>query len=281
MTRQQSNSDLAGSLAATLTPRLPPASARALRASQNSGLFDVGALYAQAFQQVAHRARTDPRLAMPLARAAQATWPASARWPQPALSYPFEPEPSFEYPDVGALPSRGLGWFGVAVAWLATVTMGALIATTLPAHAPTHVRALLVVTAPVAPLIASAPPPAPEPPVPPELVPQAIPVAALSAVPPAVTPSPAVRLAPRRLVTPKVAAPEREMREVRGNVASTAAPRVHPAPLAPVAASAAPVTTPRATASSRPAPVAPASTAGMSLDELIRHEVQAESAKHR
>lgn len=270
MTRQQSSSDLAGSLAATLTPRVPQASARALRASQNSGLFDVGALYAEAFQQVARRARTDPRLAMPLARSAQPTWPAAARWPQPALSYPLEPEPSFEYLDVAARPARGLGWFGVAVAWLATVTTAALIATSLPAHAPTHVRALPVVAAPVVPIIASAAPPPPpalpasEPPVP-EVVPSELPVAALSVAPPAVRPAPK-----KMVVAPKVAAP--------------APPRVHPAPPAPVvaaAAAAAPVTAPRAAPSSRPAPVAPVSTAGMSLDELIRHEVQLESGKHR
>ncbi len=267
MTRQQSSSDLAGSLAATLTPRVPQASARTLRATQNSGLFDVGALYAEAFQQVARRARTDPRLAMPLARSAQATWPAAARWPRPALSYPLEPEPSFEYRDVAARPTRGLGWFGVAVAWLATVTTAALIATSLPAHAPTHVRALPVAVAPVAPIITSAAPPAlpaPEPPVP-EVVPSALPVAALSVAPPAVRPAPK-----KMVLAPKVAAP--------------APPRVHPAPPAPVvaaAAPAAPVTAPRAAASSRPAPVAPASTAGMSLDELIRHEVQLESGKHR
>ena len=60
MARQQSNLeniDLAGSLAATLTPRVPDAGANARRSRQNSGLFDMGALYAATFSDVIQRER--------------------------------------------------------------------------------------------------------------------------------------------------------------------------------------------------------------------------------
>jgi hypothetical protein len=278
MARQQSNLDLAGSLAATLTPRAPPATAQPFRASQNSGLFDVGALYAQAFQQVASRTRSDPRLKMPLVRAAQAAWPVVAQpawpvaqhWPQPELSYALEGEEPIEVAEI-AHRSRGLGWFGVAVAWLATVTTSALIATTLPAHAPTHVRALPVaaVAAPSppanAPTVATPPIVAPAPlPAIPTVPLSAIPVAMVQAAP---APAAAAPASPAH-VAPKKVSP-------RGAAATTA----HAHPAAPSAALAAPAVPapPRASAPSKPAP---ASTAGMSLDDLIRREVQAESGKH-
>src|ERR1700722_2707912 len=70
MARQQSNSELAGSLAATLTPSVPRVSAQRFRANQNSGLFDMSALYAETLDDVLRRTRSDARLA-PLARAAR------------------------------------------------------------------------------------------------------------------------------------------------------------------------------------------------------------------
>jgi hypothetical protein len=297
MTRQQSNMDLAGSLAATLTPRVTRADSQPVRASQNSGLFDVGALYAEAFQQVALRTRSDPRLRMPLARAAQATWPATTRWPQPVLSYAPDPEIPIDPVEAFSYRPRGLGWFGIAVAWLATITTSALIATTLPAHAPTHARALAAVAAvlatPAAASVASPPRPptppvaaaAPQPEVPTIPI-SAIPMVSFAAAPrptvsfaaaprPTAVPSapapaapPAVHVAPRK-VTPRVAAPQAAARPAPAPVAAappapaTSAPHVAAAPVKPVQA----------------AP-APASTAGMSLDDLIRREVQAESAKH-
>jgi hypothetical protein len=291
MARQQSNIDLAGSLAATLTPRAPQSSAQPLRASQNSGLFDVGALYAEAFQQVASRTRSDPRLRLPLARAAQPawpvvaaqpawpvaaepTWPVAEQWPHPMLSYALEGEDPIAYAGTSHR-SRGLGWFGVAVAWLATVTTSALVATTLPAHAPTHVRALpAVVAAPAPPPVVSAPTLASPPLVAPAPLP-VIPTIPLSAIPVVAVPAPAAAApAPLAHVTPKKASPK---------AVAPPAPHARPAPAAAVVP--APVATPpRVAAPSRPAAApavpAPASTAGMSLDDLIRREVQAESAKH-
>jgi hypothetical protein len=289
MARQQSNIDLAGSLAATLTPRAPQG-AQPLRASQNSGLFDVSALYAEAFQQVASRTRSDPRLRLPLARAAQAArpvaaqpawpvaaqpaWPVAEQWPHPMLSYALEGEDPIEYAATSHR-SRGVGWFGVAVAWLATVTTSALIATTLPAHAPTHARALpAVVAAPAPPPVATAPTLASPPVVAAASLP-VIPTVPLSAIPVVAAPAPAAAApAPLAHVAPKKALPK---------AVAPPAPHARPAPAAAVVP--APVATPpRVAAPSKPAAApaapAPASTAGMSLDDLIRREVQAESAKH-
>ena len=76
MARQDSNSELAGQLAASLTPRVDHV-LTGPREAQNSGLFDVGALYAEAFAQVAQRARVQAQR-LPLPRSAQATWPRAA-----------------------------------------------------------------------------------------------------------------------------------------------------------------------------------------------------------
>ena len=278
MARQQSNTDLAGSLAATLTPRVPRASAQPLPSRQNSGLFDVGALYAEALDEVLRRTRSDARL-LPLTRAAQATWPRAAGWPQPVLHPAFEAEVPIEFADFSAAPRpRGLGWFGIAVAWLATVTTGALIATTLPGHAIAHMHAagapLAVAVNPpplqaaMAPAVIAAPwsvtPPLPT--VAP-LAPPDVPVAQATLV-----------VVAAKRVAPKIAAPA----IVRAHPAATTTV-ARPTPSTPTVAPSTPAiaVAPRATPPSRPAPVAAPSTAGMSLDDLIRHEVQAESAKHR
>jgi hypothetical protein len=297
MARQQSSSELAGSLAATLTASAPRASEPPphIRKNENSGLFDVGALYAETFNEVMRRARSDARLGS-LVRAARPAARAAARWPRPA--------PAFEPPHVAAVPievtipvegprSRGLGWFGVAVAWLATVTMGASIATTVPGHALTRLRAGVPAPAvptpaphsqagslPTAPLPVTAAAVMPAPVLPAVVMPA--PIAPVASPSPALTP-PAMAWSERPIAaqadSPRVSAKKVLPRAVT--------PVAHARPAAPSASAAtappAPViaAAPRPTAPSRPASApTSASTAGMSLDELIRHEVQAESAKH-
>jgi len=301
MARQQSNTDLAGSLAATLTPALPKAREMSFRGGQNSGLFDVGALYAEALEEVLRRTRSDVRLA-PLTRAAQPTWPRSpslprrpswprsAGWGEPVVSFDLDEDVPVELGNaVEARPSRGIGWFGVAVAWLATVTMGASIATTLPGHALTRLRLpASVLPAPPAPPA----PPAAASPWSPSVAP--LPMAAVTGVSvsspsPTVVPLTLVISAPA-MAAPALASPHVATKHLAAHPAAPP-PAAHarsPLPASPVASAVAPP--PSATGTAHPvAPTAPSratssppavSTAGMSLDELIRHEVQAESAKH-
>ncbi len=290
MARQQSNTELAGSLAATLTPALPKTREMSFRGAQNSGLFDVGALYAEAIDEVLRRTRSDVRLA-PLTRAAQPTWPRAGGWSEPVVSFDFDAAVPIEFTNkVAARSSRGIGWFGVAVAWLATVTMGASIATTLPGHSLTRLRLpASVLPAPPSPPPAASPSNSPVAPVPvaavanaspsspgPTVVPLALVVAApavaalavsapLSPSPHVVTKRPARQTATPPLVHARTTLPAAS--PVASPVASPPSSPVVPHPAAPS----------RATPASPPA----VSTAGMSLDELIRHEVQAESAKHR
>jgi hypothetical protein len=296
MARQDSNNELAGQLAASLTPRVGAALAPP-RGAQNSGLFDVGALYAEAFAQVALRARAQAQR-LPLARATQPTWPRARERREPewgthrghldrAIEVPIDFETSVEAPR-----SRGLGWFGVAVAWLATVTTGAWIATTLPAHAPTRVRpsaAALVVSAPVvvsAPFVATNPAQAPagEPlrigasaPGAPVVAfaPGAPVVAAVAPIAEAPGASPVSVLSPRKLAPRAAASPHAHSpAAASGPVSSTpqasaraSAPSAAPSPKAQAAPAAKP------TAAAQPG-------AAMSLEDLMRHEVQAESKHH-
>jgi hypothetical protein len=292
MARQQSSSELAGSLAATLTPRVAATSTRLSRASQDSGLFDVRALYAETLDEVMRRTRSDARR-VSLARAGQPTRPPTTAWSPPARAFAPAVAAPFAFtrpPEV--LRSRGLGWFGVVVAWLATVTLGASIATTLPGHALTRLRlgpsSTTATTSPQVPPLATVAPP----------------VSAVAAVspamvnpPPLVAPaaSPAFSAAPSAWAAPARAIasqPDAAHVSPKKLPPKGVAQVAHARPAAPVAStSAAPATSaiaaaPRAPAPSRPASVtAPTatnvSTAGMSLDELIRHEVQVESAKHR
>jgi hypothetical protein len=337
MARQQSSSELAGTLAATLTPSVPHVSAQRFRANQNSGLFDVGALYAETLDDVLRRTRADARLAplaraarepsiashardaqslgriaqpfgrpaLPFARSAEPAWPLATRGPQPVLWIDVEAEAvPIEFIDFAAAPRpRGLGWYGVAVAWLATITTAAMIAISLPGHVVTHARAGLI------PIVAATPAPTSTPPVTasapvlamsPPVVPAAVPVwslpvaaAAPALSPPGVSASTWPASAPPRPVV-HTSAPPGSM------IISTKRTAPRPAPgksagvnSAPLAVRAGPVqvtaamsspSAPAIAAAPRPSPpakAAPPSTAGMSLDELIRHEVQVESAKHK
>jgi hypothetical protein len=293
MARQQSSTDFAGDLAALLTPSAPHASPRPVRASRNeqsSGLFDVGVLYAAALDEVARRAQAHPQLAS-LARAAQPTWPRAMQWPAPVAAFDLDAvvdaNDIFDDEIFDTTRGRGLGWFGIAVAWLATLTMGLGIATQLPAHTTVHWygRATAVIAGAaravpaLRPAIAPAAP-SPTAPVSPIDTPSAslAPSLALAApLAPALPAAPLAHAAHVAEVRPG-AAPKNAMPKTAGP------PRAHAHHVAPaaVALTAAEPPAPVVAPARAPAPaVAPASTAGMSLDDLIRHEVQAESGKHR
>jgi hypothetical protein len=290
MARQDSSSELAGRLGATLTPRMDHAGAPA-RAEQSSGLFDMGALYTEALGQVMRRARGEVHLA-PLARAPRLPWPPpepwvdAPRWPGSAsaghasaglrareldydLAVPVDIVDGFTSPR-----PLGLGWFGVAVAWLATVTIGAILATTVPAHAfPRSSARTMVVATPAAPAVASDIASAPSPDTAWTAVPIAQPVQAARperSIPAVLSVPAPVAPTPKAVSKPSVVPVVRQR------------PRLEaPAPPAPTvpAVAAAPASKP---APEKPRVAAPpVSTAGMSLDELIRHEVQAEAGKTR
>jgi hypothetical protein len=328
MARQDSRTDLAGRLGASLTPRVSTASSQRER---NSGLFDMSALYTEAFDQVMRRARAEVHLA-PLARAPRLPWPPPA---SPGLSdsrylRPLAPELEMDVPvDFGdpfavrRSRGRGLGWFGIAIAWLATVTIGAVLATTVPAHAfpRSSVRAAVAlpavlkpstpdstmvfapaaawtavpvtqthqvaIAAPAIAAVASAAPAiaavASAAPAIAAVASAAPAIAAVASVP--ITAAPAAR---PDLPSPAAPAPRRlpKAMETPASLASVATARPTPAP-APV--SVAPVVAPAPVSVAPPSPRAapekprvvagPASSAGMSLEDLIRHEVQAESGK--
>jgi hypothetical protein len=273
MARQDSNSELAGSLGASLTPRVEHLPLP-LRGVQSSGLFDVGALYAEALDQVMARARAQTRL-LPLSRAAQITLPRAAPWPAQGRSLDLDEPIDFTRAFAPAR-SVGLGWFGVAIAWLATVTTAALVAIALPAHtraAPRGTGTIVVVV-----------PPSPAPVV--ERVAPAAPAIAALAIAP--TPVVAAPTTPLALPAAPAATGAQSVTSRQPLAAKRPAPRAvsvtlahaRPAPLPAPSASATAVAAapPVRSTPAKAEPAAPAS--GMSLEDLIRHEVQAESSKH-
>jgi hypothetical protein len=287
MARQDTNSDLAGRLVASLTPRVTRSGAPSRR-EQNSGLFDMGALYTEALDQVMHRARNEVHL-VPLVRSSRLPWAPASPWPVErslpqfprALAPELEMDVPVEFASAFEAPrSRGLGWFGVAVAWLATVTIGAILAISVPAHAfpRSRVRVVAAMTTPVpaAPGLATAPAAAWTA-VPVALAAPAIPVApVVPVVPP--PPAPIAASAPRRVTRPTSAPPPPAPVVAHARPAGPSAP----APQATAVVAATPPAPQPAPEKPRVAPpVPPASTAGMSLEDLIRHEVQAESGKVR
>jgi hypothetical protein len=246
-------------------------------------------------------------LPAPVARAGRPSWPRVMGWPEP-ISYgdhevriveidePAASGIAIEGADLEfdrgaslrriASPPRslGLGWYGVAVAWLATITLGGIMATSLPAHAlpraraitpailvapPVVAPAMAAATATVSPLapaaVLAAPLGAASSPTIPEVS-----LSRLASAPPASTPlEPAAPVPVRKGLILRAAAPAPPHPHARA-IEAAASPR--PAPASPA---------PQAAAVPAKAAAKPASTAGMSLDDLIRHEVQAESGKHR
>jgi hypothetical protein len=260
MTTQDSESELAGRLGASLTPRVPRITVQQ-RGEQNSGLFDVGALYAASVEQVMRRARVAQPPVFGIAGVAQpAPVALPSAWGATAARVQRVEEEEIDI-DLFLGRSRGVGWFGVAVAWLATTALGATIATTVPAHtvARGHASALVVAaTAPaVAPTTAVVAPAAP----PPMVV----------SAPVAETPSVAVAVAPAVAVKKAMIVTHARTRPVAASVAADVTPTPQPQKAVSVEAPPPPKT---AVASSPPA------AGGASLEELMRRAVEADAKKH-
>ena len=146
MTTQDSDSEITGKVAASLTP--PVVHARAARGEQSSGFFDLDTLYAIHVEQV----RPPPiRLPPPLPVVRPVRRPAP-------LAVPFELHPVATR---RAPRPQPIGWFAVFVTWLATTTLATLAATQIPAHGTTHARLLGTSTPASALTPASTPMPAP------------------------------------------------------------------------------------------------------------------------
>jgi hypothetical protein len=335
MVRQPSETEtkIAAKVGASLTPRIV---VNDRRGAQNSGMVNIAALYAssveieearqraeRAEQAVrAERARRAAAEAAAHAATAQAAQQAravaayaavarrQARGPQYADRTPEVYEDvdlAGEYMVIPGVGSHGpIGWFAVAVAWLATTTLAAGVATLVPAHGMKRVLAPVVAAA-VAPVPAPANLSAPA--AAPAAVPgvsgvaaveptkdardaNGIPTVSLSSLAPVAAPGTAPATAPAP-ATPaatvnKVATPAQTMKAkaARPRAAAPAAdaPAVAPvAKAAPVAdAEPAPKAVAPKAAAAPAAPAAagaPAAGGGGSLEDLIRAAVAKES-KH-
>jgi len=295
VTRQESDTELAGQLAASLTPRIQSMRATPLqqRGEQNSGLFDIGAMYAASVEQVMLRAQKARKPVMGVAAAPLSvahSYAAHAAQAQhgyagyaPQVEYAREPAEVYEdvdlageYVVIAGLPTSGrIGRFALAVAWLATATLALAISTLVPAHG------LKKEVAPVVALTAPVTAPTPEP---------AIATVSLSALPSA---APVVAAAPASAASPTPGAVPNSTLTASLPHARPAAPAhpraaVHASPVdaapAPVAKAAAPADSPPATlkaAPAKPTPAAPAAApaSGGSLEDLIRQAVAAEAKK--
>ncbi|MGO9836236.1 MAG: hypothetical protein ACLP1X_18705 [Polyangiaceae bacterium] len=261
MTTQDSESELAGRLGASLTPRVPRITVQQ-RVEQNSGLFDVGALYAASVEQVMRRARVAQPpvfgiagVAQPAPVALPSAWGANAARVQRVQQEEIDL-------DLFLGRSRGVGWFGVAVAWMATTALGATIATTVPAHtlARGHASAPVVAaTAPAAitPATAAAAFAAPPP---------------VVSAPPAEAPSVAVAAAPAVAPKKAIIVTHARTRPVPASGSAAVTPAPQPQKVASVEAPPAP----KAAVASAP----PAAAGGASLEELMRRAVEADAKKH-
>ncbi|HEY5243691.1 MAG TPA: hypothetical protein VIJ22_19555 [Polyangiaceae bacterium] len=129
MTTQDSDSEITGKVAASLTP--PVARLHVPRGEQSSGFFDLHTLYTMHVQPT-QRAAPPPLPAPPL----PALLPVLPRrdLPQPRSREALAPSPATR-----ARP-QPIGWYAVFVTWLATLTLATLSATQLPAHVATHAR---------------------------------------------------------------------------------------------------------------------------------------------
>jgi hypothetical protein len=295
MTRQDSDSDLAGKLGAQLTPPVPHVIARH-RGEQSSGFFDLAAMQAADLEQIMLRAQASPHLprAMGLPNSKARSIPgAPLAWPEPEIEWVPESHPRLLNLVVDDAPRyyarvRGVGWFGVAVAWLATMTTGVLIATTVPAH----VAARAHVAAPVAAVLAPPGTHATSTSAPPALL--ATPTSAVTAqgwtvvsapetpaTPPSNAPSVLAGTPHRRPhATPR---PAIVQSTDTPPTAQPAAPKTGAAPATPPAAVAEASAPKAAVVPAMPAaPPTAASppSAGTSLEDLIRREVAAESKRH-
>jgi hypothetical protein len=247
MTTQDSDSEITGKVAASLTP--PVVRAHAARGEQSSGFFDLDTLYAIHVEQVRPPpVRLPPPLPLPVARPV----------PRPApVAVPVEVRPLATR---RAPRPQPIGWFAVFVTWLATMTLATLVATQLPAHGRMHPR-LLGTSTP-----ASAPAPTVAP------TPTLTPAATLTPTLPPTPSTPVLSVTDLPRVLPR--APPLTRRAVPRATTPTPPPETTPAP-PPATEAAAPAPSP----AKAPPAAAPASTASNSLDDLIRREVAAEQKR--
>ncbi|HLK37233.1 MAG TPA: hypothetical protein VKU41_10815 [Polyangiaceae bacterium] len=336
MTRQPSDSDV-GRRLVSLTATVQGIASQATHREESSGFFNLAALRMPELERVMERVQsTNPlirhvqhgplpapkvpprRSPPPLPPAAAWQWPAPqppsapvASWPRPVAPVPVPVPVPHEpvYLDPPRLrpyrrTGKNIGWYAIAVAWLATTSLGLLSATTVPAHtlagahapgAPASATAVHAATTPVpaGPIVVpdhSTPwqpvvtavtmTPAPAPVVPaapkglaPIASPNALPMAGRPHARPAPRPAPPPPPASR----PAVAA----LRSTPPAASPTPAPE--PAEPAPVAAAPPPppkVAPPPPAPAAAPGPSTPLSTGG-SLEDLIRREVAAESKKQK
>jgi hypothetical protein len=276
--RQDSESELAGRVAASLTPRVHTPLQQG--GEQNSGLFDIGALYAASRDLATRRAqqaRQPPRVIDAAAARAFSQ-------PAPASIRPYEVEvEDVELLDVAGLPRRGrIGWFGVAVAWLVVSTLGLAVATGVPAHAlrgklAKPVAAALATLTPAPALTATA-----------TLTATPTPTATLTLIltaTPTAPPVVAVAATPIATDTPKPrpAAPAHPRASAAVRIVPTEAPLAAPAP-APVAkttvSSASNDVPPTPKPATVPAATPAAAPAAASLEDLMRQAVQNDAKHH-
>jgi len=276
MARNNSETEIAGRLGASLTPRVPRITTQQ-RGEQSSGLFDIGALYAASVEQVMRRSRAvrEPSIR----HVADVAVPAPGSWPRAIapVAAPFDEidiEPDMEL----FMPAPRIGWFGVAVAWLATTAIGATLATTVPAHAfarghtASPPAATPVVAAVSAPALVAAPASAPP--------------ASATAPAPVSTPAPALAPAVAPASAPALASTPRKK--------TTITPHAHATPVARSATTeaAAPAPQPQKAQPQRAAPAAdspapkvatpspPPPAGGSSLEDLMRRAVEADAKHH-
>ncbi|HEX8791010.1 MAG TPA: hypothetical protein VF765_08650 [Polyangiaceae bacterium] len=280
--RQDSDSELAGKLGASLTPAV--ARAHTPRGQQNSGMFDLHAFYTAQVEQQQMQAMQAP-LVLPVPRIApplQVRVP--ARVPQRIDAYD-----AYQAAIARAIP-RPIGWYAVFVTWLATVTLAVGATTQVPAHVSARMHPSVATATAVAPATATASAAAPA-----TATAKATATATATAAPSSSVPEFTIADLPRvsdssrvqqKAVAPVVhvrVAPPSEERSAEPP-AATPTPKAAPAPKPaappppapePVAAAPAP---PPATTHAPPALATPLSTGG-TLEDLIRREVAAEQKK--
>ena len=255
MANHLSRRDLSSALGA-LTPAAPNPGASGGRSSQNSGLFDLGALYADELERAIQRARGARRAPPPL-RVTDLLHPLAASPVGTARVWDIGVDDASV--EMVALPPRGAragAWFGVAVTWMATTTLGFLVATAVPAHVHRTAAAAIAISAPA--VVATPPPPA--------SVPATAPVA------PIVQPQAASTTGPKVISL--------EDLPVAGPASTTKVAHPHHSSGIAAVPAAVAVAQVRPTVADAPPPPAkaapPKQTGPMSLDDMIRHAVAAE-----
>jgi hypothetical protein len=248
MTRHDSDSELSGRVA----PQRPRVVHLPARGAQNSGFFDLDALFPINVEQI----RKPPTVRAP---SRPPPLPPRASRGMPQLQIVEVPR---RVAARGATRRQPIGWFAVFVAWLAMVTTAALVTTQLSGHARvrTHIAAPALAPAPAlvpapAPATATATATATA---------SGPPVVAFSDLPKSLPASRTPRV--RHAAAPSTPAPK--------PTEDTDAPSLPPVKTVVVA-----IPPPPTPAAAPAAPSPPASNGTPSLEDLIRREVAAEQKR--